>query len=387
MPKRYDVVVVGLGAMGSAALYQLSKRGAKAIGIDRFSPPHVFGSSHGDTRITRQAIGEGTFYTPLALRSYEIWRELEAQTGLDLLTTCGGLIMASRSDGPPIHGNKDFLGETVSAAKRYGISHNVFSTYDIKTRFPQFNLVGDEEGYYEPSAGFLRPENCVRANLTVASQLGAEMSIHDKVINIIPEEDGVIVQAESDAYHAKKVIISVGAWISKILPEYASLFKVYRQVLYWFDVERAYNKFTKDKFPIFIWKRDQSFIYGFPAIDGPKGGLKIASETNTIVDPDSVNRKVSAIEIAKMHIENVCNAIPALKPKCIKAVSCLYTSTSDSHFVVDFHPEYPQIIVASSCSGHGFKHSAAIGEVLANMAIDGKTKLDISPFSLKRFQI
>ncbi len=384
--KKYDVVVVGLGAMGSAALYQLAKRGVKIIGIDRFSPPHVFGSTHGDTRITRQAIGEGVFYTPLAMRSYEIWRELEAQTGLDLLTTNGGLIMTSRSDSSSLHGNKDFLGETISAAERYGISHGVFSTYDIQTRFPQFNLVGDEEGYYEPMAGFLRPENCVRANLTVARQLGAEISVCDKVVDIIPEGSGVIVQAESEAFHASKVIVSAGAWISKLIPQYASLFKISRQVLYWFDVENSYNKFTRDKFPIFIWKRDQSFIYGFPAIDGPKGGLKIASETDTVVDPDSVNREVSSIEIAKMHIEKVYNAIPALGPKCIKAVSCLYTSTPDSHFVIDFHPEYSQIIIASPCSGHGFKHSAAVGEVLADMTTDGTTRFDISPFSLNRFQ-
>lgn len=383
--KTYDVIVVGLGAMGSAVLYQLSKRGIKALGIDQFSPPHNFGSSHGDTRITRQAIGEGSFYTPLALRSYEIWRELEAQTGLDLLTVTGGLIMSSSLDSHYLHGNKDFLGETISAAKKYGISHGVFSAYDIQTRFPQFNLVGDEEGYYEPMAGFLRPENCVKANLMVAQQLGAKISVCDKVIDIIPTDDSVMVQAESGTFFARKVIVSVGAWISKILPEYSPLFKVYRQVLYWFDVEKSYNKFIKEKFPVFLWKRDGGFIYGFPAIDGPKGGLKIATETNTIVDPDFVNREVSAKEIAKMHIEKVFNAIPDLGPKCIKAVSCLYTSTSDSHFVIDFHPEYPQIVIASPCSGHGFKHSAAIGEALAEMATDGTTKFDISPFSLKRF--
>lgn len=385
MPKKYDVVVVGFGGVGSEALYELAKSGAKAIGIDKSSPPHNWGSSHGDTRIIRQAIGEGYFYTPFAMRSYEIWREREIQTGLDLLTTCGGIIMASSESSHYLHGNEDFLGETIFVAKRHGIAHDIFGAYDIKTRFPQFNLTGDEEGYYEPTAGFLRPENCVKANLMAARQLGAEMSVHDKVINIIPTGDGVIVQAESDAYHAQKVIVSVGAWISKLVPQFSSLFTVSRQVQYWFDVEASYNKFTKDKFPVFIWQRDGNFIYGFPAIDGPKGGLKIASETNDIVDPDLVNREVSAKEIAKMYIEKVFNAIPALGSKCIKAVSCLYTSTPDSHFVVDFHPEYPQIILVSACSGHGFKHSAAIGEAVSQMALDGKSQADISHFSLKRF--
>lgn len=384
--RKYDVVVVGLGAMGSAALYQLSKRGIRAIGIDRFSSPHNRGSSHGDTRITRQAIGEGDFYTPLALRSYEIWRELELQTGLDLLTTCGGIIIASPSDHSTLHGSKDFLGETISAAKKYRISHGVFSAYDIRTRFPQFNLVEDEEGYYEPMAGFLRPENCVKANLMAARQLGAEISVHDKVVDLIPISDGIIVQAESESFFSKKVIVSVGAWISKILPQYASLFAVSRQVQYWFDVETSYNQFTKDKFPVFMWQRDGGLTYGFPAIDGPKGGLKIGSENNITTDPDLVNREVSAKEITKMHIEKVFNAIPVIGPKCIKAVSCLYTSTPDSHFVVDFHQEHPQIIIASPCSGHGFKHSAAIGEILSQMALDGESQVDISPFSLKRFK-
>lgn len=386
MPKIYDVVVVGLGGVGSAALYQLAKNGAKAVGIDKFSPPHNLGSSHGDTRIIRQAIGEGNFYMPLVRRSYEIWRDLENQTGLDLLTTCGGIIMVSPADKSVIHGSQDFFGETISVAQKYGIPHSILNAYDIQTRFPQFNLVGDEKGYHEPMAGFLRPENCVKANLMAARQLGAEISVHDKVINIIPTGNGVIVQAESDAYHAQKVIVSAGAWISKLMPRYASLFTVSRQVQYWFDVEGSYHEFTKDKFPVFIWQKDGGITYGFPAIDGPKGGLKIASETNDIVDPDSVSREVSAKEIIKMHIEKVFNAIPALGPKCIKAVSCLYTNTTDSHFVIDFHPEFPQIIIASACSGHGFKHSAAIGQLLAELTLDGRSKFDINNFGLKRFE-
>ncbi len=387
MNKSYDVIVVGLGAVGSAALYQLSKRGKRVLGIDQFSPPHRFGSSHGDTRVTRLAIGEGKFYTPFAIRSHLIWRELERRTGLELLNTIGGLVMASQSSHYSLHGNTDFLGETVNAAVEHGITHRVLNTEDIRKEFPQFNLIGDEAGYYEPTMGFLRPESCIRAQLILARQNGAKILTENKVLGIIPRHDGVKIESWRGSFIADKVIISVGAWINNFLsPEYSDLFKVYRQVLYWFDVSNSYDRFREGVFPVFVWKGTDGFIYGFPAIDGPNGGLKVASEEfNMVSDPDNIDRKISEEEIGKMY-DYTSRFLPEIRKNCVKAIACLYTKTSDSNFVIDYLDAFPDIIIASPCSGHGFKHSAAVGETLAEMATSsGRTTLDISPFSLKRF--
>lgn len=391
MRKKFDVIVIGLGAMGSAATCHLAKKGVRVLGIDRFDPPHVFGSSHGDTRITRQAIGEGRECIPLVLRSYELWREIEAQTGEDLLTITGGLVMTGYSTGSAMHGNKDFLKETIDSAKQYDIQHQVLDTEEIREIFPQFNLAGDEIGYYEPMAGFLRPENCIRAQLNLAKQFGAVLATNEKVENILPFDNssGVLVETSRDTYFANKIVISAGSWVSGFLDTKTSTpFKVYRQILLWFGVKGSVIPYLVPNFPIFIWINNNNFIYGFPAIDGPDGGVKVASEqTDTTSSPDRVVRVVSPSEISEMYDKYIKHALPGLTENCVKATTCLYTKTPDSKFVIDFHPEYPQVIVASPCSGHGFKHSVAIGEVLSELATEGKSKIDISPFSFKRFNL
>src|SRR5687767_14781221 len=175
-----DVIVIGLGAMGSAACYQIARRGARVIGIDRFAPPHSFGSTHGETRITRQAIGEGEQFVPFALRSYEIWRELESETGEDLLTITGGLIMSSAVEHT-LHGNTDFLKTTIDAASKFAIKHRVLNAHEISEEFPQFSLGGSEVGYFEEAAGFLRPERCVATQLRQAEKLGAVLRRNERV--------------------------------------------------------------------------------------------------------------------------------------------------------------------------------------------------------------
>lgn len=388
MKKIYDVAVVGLGAMGSAALYQLAKRGAKVIGIDQFHPPHQLGSSAGETRVTRQAIGEGVAYTPFAIRSNQIWREVEAQTGEDLLTQCGVLVMTSYSTGSEMHGSKDFLLETISAAKRFGIQHFSLDVGQIKSGFPQFNLVGDERGYYEFGGGFLRPENCIRAQMDLAQKYDAHVSFNARVEKIFAKsgQDAFVKMADGTKYHADKIIITAGAWVYKLLkPKYIPIFTVNRQVLYWFDAGTKTREFEIGKFPVFIWMTNGGFIYGFPAIDGPEGGVKVASEENLAVDPDAVKREVFGIEAREMYRREVRERLPGLSLPCAKACVCLYTKTPDSGFIIDFDPDSPNMIIASPCSGHGFKHSAAVGETLAQMALDGKSRLDISPFTVSRF--
>jgi sarcosine oxidase len=378
-----DVIVIGLGAMGSATCYQLAKRGAKVIGIDRYSPPHTLGSTHGETRITRLAIGEGEQYVPFAIRSHQIWRGIEVETGADLLTVTGGLIMSSAS-GQSLHGNADFLQTTIDAASKFGIKHRVLNAAQIAEEFPQFLLGEEERGYFEDEAGFLRPEACVAAQLTLARKHGAELRLDERVTRVEKDGNGVTVVTDLGTYSAATAIITGGPWVGEFVEGApASLFKVYRQVLYWFDVSGSYEEYAVGSFPIFIrsfgrWPGD--FVYGFPAISGPDGGLKLASEEFlTTTPPEQVDRSVSKEESAAIFDNYVGGKLAGVGERCVRSAVCLYTVTPDSNFVIDRLDD--RIILASPCSGHGFKHSAAIGETLAELALTGKTTIDISPFA------
>jgi sarcosine oxidase len=389
MTSDFQTIVIGLGAMGSAAIFQLAKRRNKVLGIDQFSPPHTYGSSHGDTRITRQAIGEGSEYVPLVLRSYEIWKEIERETGKKVLAVTGGLIMTS-VEGGMRHGS-NFFNQTVVSAEKYGIAHRLLDADEISKEFPQFNLKGNEKGYFEEKAGYLRPELCIEAQLELAQRYGARLAFDEKVLAFsVKDNDSVIVKTNKGEYEAEKAILSAGPWITQLLGEkYAKNFTIYRQVLYWFDVGGSISLFEPANFPIWIWEFGtmvEDLMYGFPAIDGVQGGVKIAFEQyKTATTPDTVSRKVSKQEIEEVYKRNVQRHFVGLSESCVKAVTCLYTVTPDHSFVIDRHPEFPQVIVASPCSGHGFKHSAAIGEVLAQLVTEGRSAIDVSAFSFKRF--
>jgi sarcosine oxidase len=389
MNSHFQTIVIGLGAMGSAATYQLAKRGNQVLGIDQFSPPHIYGSSHGDTRLTRQAIGEGAEYVPLVLRSYEIWDEIERETGKKVLTVTGGLIMTS-VEGAMRHGNY-FFNQTVASAEKYGIAHRLLDADEIRKEFPQFKLKGNERGYFEEKAGYLRPELAIDAQLELAQRYGAQISFDEKVLVFsVKDNDSVVVKTDRGEYEAEKAILSAGPWVKQLLEEkYAQYFTIYRQVLYWFDVTGPISHFEAPHFPIWIWEFGttvEDLMYGFPAIDGERGGVKIASEQyKTPTHPDTVSRKVLEQEIEKFYKRYVQPHFVGIKEDCVKAVSCLYTVTPDHKFVIDTHPEFPQIIVTSPCSGHGFKHSAAIGEVLAQLVTEGRSEIDISAFSFQRF--
>jgi sarcosine oxidase len=385
--QRYDTLVLGLGAMGSAALLRLAKRGQKTGGIDQFSPPHAFGSSHGDSRVTRLAIGEGAHYTPLVMRSHELWREIERETSRDLLTTTGGLIISSRSTTSRMH-VQDFFGTTVAAAERYGVAHEILDARAIRQRFPQFNIRDDEIGYYEYEAGFLRPEACVAAQLALAEKYGATIHRSEKVLGFEETANDVTVRTDKDTYAADRLIVSAGAWLPQLIGAgFARPFTVRRQVLFWFATKGSVVPFQLGNFPIYIWEiqgREQA-IYGFPAIDGENGGVKVAAEQyKSETTPETVDRSASDAEARAMH-EYIAPYLPGLSDRCVKAVVCLYTVTPDAEFVIDTHPEFPRVIIVSPCSGHGFKHSAAIGEALSEIVIDGRSRLDLSAFKFDRF--
>ncbi|HEY2919917.1 MAG TPA: N-methyl-L-tryptophan oxidase [Candidatus Binatia bacterium] len=388
MPKVFDVGVLGLGAMGSASAFQLAKRGKRVLGIDQFSPPHAFGSSHGATRVTRQAIGEGEQYVPLVLRSYELWPEIEAAASKQLLSITGGLIMASeRSDGSR-HGSNRFLDQTIMSARKFGIDHCLLDTDEIRSRFPQFNLVGDERGYYEPMMGFLRPEMCIESQLGLAENLGAEIHRNERVLEFTPTPNVITVRTSAGEYRVGQIVVSAGSWIASLLPEFASWFKVQRQVLFWFELKDSIDAYLPGKLPVFIWEFGQhhdDFMYGFPAIDGVAGGIKVASEQRAVeTNADTADRVVKEQEVDQMYRKYVSNRLPGLSSRCVNAVTCLYTSLPDSGFIIDFHPQYSNVVVVSPCSGHGFKHSAAIGEAVAELIIHGKSTMDLSAFRIAR---
>lgn len=394
----YSTIVLGLGAMGSAALYQLAKRGDNVLGIDQYDPPHTLGSTHGGSRITRQAIGEGLEYTPLSLRSYEIIKEIEEKTGEKLLLPCGGLMISNKA-ATGVHHVQNFFEVTVQAAKKYNIPHEELDAEAVRKRFPVFNIRDNEYAYFEPGAGLLYPEKVVGTQLKLARELGAQVNTNEKVSTFkqVVSDGERLVEVSSDKgiYHTRKLIVSAGPWLPELLSninfqqkdKLASLFKIVRQVMFWFDIKDVHEKFTPDKFPIFIWEsaEGEASSYGMPAIDGPDGGFKIASpKFNGYTNPTDIERHVSEAEIDAERKELVETHFPSAGTACVRTAVCMYTDTKDSNFVMGKLPGQDNIIIASPCSGHGFKHSPAVGECLAELALDGKARLDIESFSLER---
>ena len=389
MQNNVDTIILGLGAMGSAAIYQLAKRDHKVLGIDQFSPPHHYGSSHGETRIIRQAIGEGEEYVPLALRSYELWREIEREAGKELLVITGGLILERQQSNSMMHGRRNFLAQTIQCATRFNIRHEILETQDIRKRYPQF-AVTNEFGYFEYETGYLRPEFCIQAQLHLAKRHGAKLQTNEKVLSIHPDRfNRVMVKTDRAAYGADKLIIAAGSWVTQFLDlSYAQYFRVYRQVMFWFKIQNdLQNQFLPGKFPIFIWVFEiggETVFYGFPSLDGKT--IKIASEQYAnVTTPERVDREITDDEKNTMYKDYLLGRLPGITNACDQAASCLYTTTPDFNFVIDFYPGQPQVIIASPCSGHGFKHSAAVGEVLAELVLGGKSKIDISSFGIDRF--
>ncbi len=382
----YDVAVLGLGAMGAAAAYQLAKRGAKTIGFDQFDPPHAMGSSCGDTRVTRLAIGEGEQYVPLVRRSHEIWREIERQTGVRLLNQSGGLVISSPGETAVTH-VEGFFDKTIAAARRFGIAHEILDAGDIRRRWPQFNVRDDEVGYFEPSAGFVRPEECIHTQLELARADDAEIHTNERVLHFEAASHGVALITDKGRYAAGKLIISAGAWLPELLGgACANLFRVYRQVQFWFALEGSADPFLPETCPVFIWELQNSKygIYGFPTLDGRS--VKVASEQfEAATTPGTVAREADRDEPAATYENLVGPNIRWLGRRCLKATVCLYTVTPDFGFVIDRHPQSERVVIASACSGHGFKHSAAIGEVLAGLALEGGSGIDLAPFRLARF--
>ena len=348
MTAAYDAIVVGLGAVGSATTYHLAKAGARVLGIDRYHPPHELGSSHGETRITRVAVGEGARYVPYVKRSHELWRELEEESGESLMTTCGMLLIGGARPAA-FHGAEDFLQATIDVARDHDVPHETPTPADVARRFPQFALNGDERGfYYEPGAGFLRPERAVATQLALAQRHGAELRFGERVTEVGPGRVG--------EDRARAVIVAAGPWIGELAP---GQYTVHRQVQFWFESD---DPELHARMPIFVWdlgRGPDDFFYGFPALDGR---VKVASEDHTTTTaPDDCAREIDPREVAAIRSEYLDGRVPGLGA-CAKATTCLYTVTPDRHFAIE---RADGLVTVSACSGHGFKHSPALGEELA----------------------
>jgi sarcosine oxidase len=369
--------------MGSATALQLAIRGVSVIGIDQHHPPHAYGSTHGETRITRLAIGEGPEYVPLVRRSHELWTELEQQSGARLLTRSGGLIIG--------HDGNEFVAQTRACALRYGIEHEDLSADDLRRQFPMFAADQATEAYYEPTAGYLQPEAAVRAQLELALQHGARLVLAERAERWTVSADGVTVTTTTGTYSGSQLILCVGAWIADLFPEAGDTFAVHRQLMYWFAIREGYAQLRE--MPVFAWDfggDEGEFVqfhgfYGFPALEGPAGGVKVGTTTyERPVTADQQHRWPTEPEVADMYEQNVARYLPWLGPELLRAAPCLYTSTRAGRFVIDRHPDHDTVWIVSPCSGHGFKHSPAIGEAIAQQVTTDTSDLDLSPFSLDR---
>ena len=383
-----DVLVVGLGAVGSAVARHLAKGGAKVVGIDRWQPPHTHGSSHGSTRITRLAIGEGDDYVPIVQRAHVLWRELEARTGETLMQTTGGLVIASAgSDRLPYHGQAGFFEQTVRAAERFGIAHERLDASEVARRFPAFMPAEDERGYWERDAGILFPERCVAAQLRVAADSGADLRYGVSLLGIDERgmhdsPGGLRVETDAGPIEAAHVVLATGAWLPAMLPPaQASRFAVQRQVLHWFaPAEPAL--YQAGRCPVFIWMHGDagSAFYGFPQASD-HAGVKVATEqAEHATTPETVERNVAADETARMFEHHIHGRLRGLSSRSVHDATCLYTSTVDGRFVIGTHPDIERCTIVSACSGHGFKHSAAVGEAVADELLRRTTHVDLGSF-------
>lgn len=363
--------------MGSATLYHLARRGWRVLGIEQRTPGNDLGSSHGDSRIIREMYFENPLYVPLVQRAYELWRELESSAGVHLMTINGGL-MIGPVDGAIVNG-------TLRSAREHNLEHEVLTAEQTKSRYPAFDLSGDLVAVADPRAGYLDPEACVNAHMSLARAAGAEVRLEERVAKWEPDGEGVRVTTSSGVYGADKLVIAGGAWNNELLRDLDLPLQVERQVVFWLDPDDDASMYAADRFPIYAHEYKPGHIcYGFPRLDrGVKASVMHSGEISS--SPEAVRRSVDESEVEPLRAA-LNPVLPGLsRGKVRESTTCLFTNTSDHDFLIDFHPAYPQVLISSPCSGHGFKFSSAIGELQADLLIDGATRFDISPFRFDRY--
>jgi monomeric sarcosine oxidase len=370
----YDAIVLGAGGVGSAALWQLARRGLRVLGIDRFAPPHDRGSSHGQSRIIRQAYFEHPDYVPLLLESYALWRELEQIVGRQLLRETG-LVEVGPADGVVVPG-------VLQAARLHGLDVEQLSAREIERRWPSIVVPEELVGVFEPRAGLLHVEQCVRAALVAAQEAGAELRVGVEAFEWSADGD-VRVRTSAGEFAAARLIVTAGAWAGRLLDSLGLRLEVRRKAVMWHDATDARTD-ADAGFPCYLFEVQHGVFYGFPAIDDR--GLKAAEHSGgeAVADPSAVDRTLRDAD--RLHVEEFLHAhLPSARTPCREHSVCLYTMSPDEHFLVDKHPRYDQVVFAAGLSGHGFKFAPVLGAALADLAIHGATRRPIEFLSVRRF--
>jgi sarcosine oxidase len=371
----YDVIIAGLGAMGSASAYHLTAAGSRVLGLDRFHPPHEFGSSHGLTRIIREAYFEHPSYVPLVQRAYWLWADLEKKSQRHLFVQTGG-VMIGPSEGALVSGAR-------RSAEEHRLRYELLSSTELHRRFPVFQPAAEMVGVWEPRAGVLFPELAIQTHLELAAKQGASLRFNEPVLKWEPDGQGVRVHTPTGTYTADRLMLAAGAWIQSLVQELKLPLSVERQVLYWFEPRSQAAAFQAPTCPIHIWEyAPRHFFYGFPELgDGVKVALHHQGEPT---QPETVRREVSAQETESMRAL-LRRFLPAAEGRLRATEVCLYTNTPDEHFILDWHPRHPPVLLASPCSGHGFKFSSVIGELAALLLRGQPPSFDLSLFKISRF--
>jgi sarcosine oxidase len=372
-----DVIVIGLGAMGSATLFELSRRGVRALGIDRFAPPHTQGSTHGRTRIIREAYFEHPLYVPLVRRAYELWDELERESGRTLLHRTGGL-MIGPADGAIVAGAQ-------RSAIEHDVPHEMLTADEVRRRWPAYDPPDDHAALFELRAGLLLPEACVETYLALARRNGATTRMDERVHSWHADGNGAAVTTDVATYRAGQVVLTAGAWLRELVPDAPLPLTIERQMFHWFEPTARRDLHHATRCPLALWEFDRDrMVATFPDLgDGVKAGVHHEGETT---DPATVRRSTTPDEDAGIR-EILGRLMPDAAGRQLEARVCLYTNTPDRDFLIDAHPTRPSALLVSPCSGHGFKFASAIGEVVADIVAHGKTAFDLTPFRLDRFRL
>ena len=374
MPDNYDIIILGAGAMGCAAASHLARRGRSVLAIEQFGIAHDRGSSHGRSRVIRKAYFEDPRYVPMLLAAYELWRELERDTGRRLLHTVGCLNI-----GPPDHPR--ILGVERSV-REHNLPHEILTTDDIARRWPVFQPAPGDIAFFEPEGGFVAAEEAIRAHVEVAERKGAIFRLSERVTSWNASTGSVHVETDAGRYEAAQLIITAGAWLAAVAAELNLPLKVERQVQFWFMPQNP-DPFTAPNLPSFILSRhDRPSFYGIPMQEHE--GVKIARHHHgEFTTADALNRGILPEDEAVVR-DFIRNHVPLADAPLIDAKVCMYTNTPDNHFIIDRHPKHENVIIAGGFSGHGFKFAPLVGAILADLAIDRTTRQPIDFLSINR---
>lgn len=375
MTAALDVIVLGVGGMGSAACHQLASRGARVLGLEQFPLVHDRGSSHGQTRIIRQAYFEHHDYVPLLLRTYDLWQELERASGRKLFHQVG-LVLSGKSDGETICGAK-------MSAELHNLAIEELSAADANRRWPAFSFPAEHTVVFEPIAGMLMVEDCVQTQIDQAIEHGAEIREGERVLGWTSNGNSVVVRTDREEYTAGALVITAGAWASQCLAELGLPLKVVRKFVGWFPIRNG-NFGPEHGMPTYFFELPQGTFYGFPSIDGRTVKMAEHSGGQPVDDPAQVDRERRAEDLPRL-AEFLQSHMPGLGTVPDHHSVCLYTLTPDQHFIVDSHPIWKNVAIAAGFSGHGFKFAPVIGEAMADVALNGSTLLPIGFLGLDRF--